>query len=403
MHHAAIMQAHPAGLGAVIRQHRIAAGMTQRELATAANVSIGALRDLEQGRTAYPRWVLVRSVVSVLGVDQAAVTGSPAMRAHDPDPASMADGDGPRAGKPAAHVHIQVFGRLAAMRNGREVSLGSDRQRGVLGLLAMHHGTSVSQSEIIDALWTGRPPQSAQAMVHRYIWRLRKALSPAGQPGRGGSLIATIGRCYRLDAAPAQLDVAAFRQLAAEARRKEETTPQAAYELCAKALGLWRGEPLTDIDFLHDHPATAELASVGNDLILRYASLAIRLGDPASALGYLGPRCAADAFNEKAHTLLMKALAADGQPAAALTVYHRLEQRLSRELGVAPGPLVTAAYADIRRSVPGASALRLVRDIPYQADKSHGAQTITLGDRRLSVLPLYTRRHPGPPWIRLAV
>ena len=355
MHHPAITQAHPASLGAVIKQQRSSLGMTQRELATAANVSIGALRDLEQGRTAYPRWVLVRSITSVLGMDETAVTGLSEMKANDPNPASVVSGDGPRPGKPTAHVHIQVLGRLAAMCNGREVSLGSDRQRGVLGLLAMHHGTGVPQSEIIDALWPGRPPRSAQAMVHRYIWRLRKALSPADQSGGDRSLIATIGRCYRLDAAPAQLDVAAFRQLAAEARRKEETTPRHAYELCAKALGLWRGEPLTDIDFLHDHPATTELVSLGNDLVLRYARLAIRVGDPASALEYLGPLCAADAFNEKAHALLMKALAADGQPAAALSAYHRLEQRLSRELGVAPGPRMIAAYTDIRRSAAAAT------------------------------------------------
>jgi DNA-binding SARP family transcriptional activator/DNA-binding XRE family transcriptional regulator len=355
MHHAATTQAHPASLGAVIKQHRISLGMTQRELATAANVSIGALRDLEQGRTAYPRWLLVRSITSVLGLDETTVTGLSGRKAPGSNPANVVSADGPRAGEPTAHVHIQVLGRLAAMRNGREVSLGSDRQRGILGLLAMHHGTGVPQSEIIDALWPGKPPRSAQAMVHRYIWRLRKALSPTGQRGGDGSLIATIGRCYRLDAAPAQLDVAAFRQLAAEARRKEKTTPRQAYELCAQALGLWRGAPLTDIDFLHDHPATTELASLGNDLVLRYARLAIRVGDPASALEHLGPLCAADAFNEKAHALLMTALAADGQPAAALSAYHRLEQRLSRELGVAPGPRVIAAYTDIRRSAATAA------------------------------------------------
>jgi DNA-binding XRE family transcriptional regulator len=40
------------GFGALIRGRRRAAGLTQQQLAEAAAVSIGALRDLEQGRTA---------------------------------------------------------------------------------------------------------------------------------------------------------------------------------------------------------------------------------------------------------------------------------------------------------------------------------------------------------------
>jgi DNA-binding XRE family transcriptional regulator len=41
--------------GALLRAHRSAAGLTQRELATLADVSVGTLRDLEQGRTRHPR------------------------------------------------------------------------------------------------------------------------------------------------------------------------------------------------------------------------------------------------------------------------------------------------------------------------------------------------------------
>jgi transcriptional regulator with XRE-family HTH domain len=42
-------------LGAFLRSHREAAGLTQQELARQAGISLVALRDLEQGRTVRPR------------------------------------------------------------------------------------------------------------------------------------------------------------------------------------------------------------------------------------------------------------------------------------------------------------------------------------------------------------
>lgn len=44
-------------IGQDIRRYRKAAGQSQRQLADAAGLSLGALRDLEQGRTLWPRWV----------------------------------------------------------------------------------------------------------------------------------------------------------------------------------------------------------------------------------------------------------------------------------------------------------------------------------------------------------
>jgi DNA-binding transcriptional regulator YiaG len=43
-----------AGMGALVRIRRRAAGLTQHELADLARVSVGTVRDLEQGRTHRP-------------------------------------------------------------------------------------------------------------------------------------------------------------------------------------------------------------------------------------------------------------------------------------------------------------------------------------------------------------
>jgi transcriptional regulator with XRE-family HTH domain len=53
-------------LGSIIRSRRTACGLTQRELAESAKVSIGTLRDIEQGRTRSPGWCVVSNLLHVL-------------------------------------------------------------------------------------------------------------------------------------------------------------------------------------------------------------------------------------------------------------------------------------------------------------------------------------------------
>src|SRR5580692_7634796 len=77
-----------------------------------------------------------------------------------------------------AKVRIGVLGPLAAWRSGVPVTLGPPLQRAVLGLLALHPGTGLSRSAIIDVLWRDDPPATAVPMVQSYISRLRRLLGP---------------------------------------------------------------------------------------------------------------------------------------------------------------------------------------------------------------------------------
>jgi hypothetical protein len=58
-----------AGLAAMVRAHRRLAGLTQRQLAALAGISVAALRDLEQGRIRQPRAESVARLARVLGLD----------------------------------------------------------------------------------------------------------------------------------------------------------------------------------------------------------------------------------------------------------------------------------------------------------------------------------------------
>ena len=58
-------------VGSFVRIRRRAAGLTQQELADLAQVSLGTVRDLEQGRTHHPRRDSMTRLAGVLGLDAA--------------------------------------------------------------------------------------------------------------------------------------------------------------------------------------------------------------------------------------------------------------------------------------------------------------------------------------------
>lgn len=59
------------GIGSLIKRYRTEHQITQRELAAAAGLSVGTLRDLEQERTRFPRWGTIEELTAVLGLSQA--------------------------------------------------------------------------------------------------------------------------------------------------------------------------------------------------------------------------------------------------------------------------------------------------------------------------------------------
>jgi DNA-binding SARP family transcriptional activator/DNA-binding XRE family transcriptional regulator len=331
-------------VGLLIRQRRLEAGWTQRELADRAGLSIGSLRDLEQGRTLWPRWGSVGALAGVLGLE---LDLRPAL-APGPGPARGCPG-GATAGPLSSPVRIGILGPLALTRAGRPVRLGSERQRAVLAMLALsaHHGVRVG--EFIEVLWPRRRPRTAVTMVHGHISALRKLLGPPPAPGRSPGGVLRTGEGYQLQAGAAcEVDVHEFTRLARAGREAlEQGRPADACSLLDRALGLGRGPTLHDIDLLLDHPAVAEVNRQRSDTVLRYADAAAITGQDDRALPHLQSVCASQALNEPAFARLIKALVATGQRARAVAAFEELRIRLGTELGLRPSQQLVAAYSHV--------------------------------------------------------
>jgi DNA-binding SARP family transcriptional activator/DNA-binding XRE family transcriptional regulator len=337
---------HAAPWSALLRERRREAGLTQDELAELTGVSTGTIRDIEQGRVASPRAASVGRLVAALGMDIEATTQL--------GPDSSARRFTPVPAGPVPGLWVGVLGALAVRRNRVEVALRQLRVRTALGLLALHANTLLHREAITEAIWGGHPPRTAVVMVQHYISAIRRLAEP-GQPSRAGpSLLISSGAGYRLQLKDEQTDHLTFRWLVADARKARSAHElDAASGLYVRALGLWRGEPLADLDALHDHPVVLGLRDLRVAAVLEYADVCESAGRYEQVLPLLQEFTRRDPLNERAHASLMTALAATGQQAAALQIYENLLRRLDDELGVRPGREIAEAHLKVlRQEIP---------------------------------------------------
>jgi DNA-binding SARP family transcriptional activator/transcriptional regulator with XRE-family HTH domain len=357
----------PFRLAEAVRDHRRKAGLTQQELATKSGLSLAALRDLEQGRRSRPRPGSMAALTSALGLDpgQAADLASLAAAPRSPHDASREPGPPYRGTRQAAALmapgqglRLSILGPMEASRDGVQLSLGPPARRAVLGLLATDPGVLVHRDTVIDVLWGQSPPSTAVSLVQAHVSRLRKLLAPrGGRQQDDDAVIAYVGGGYRLQLPSEQLDLLTFRQLAAAAdAEKVVGDDSAACDHYERALGLWRGDPMADVDVLRDQPWVADLKRQLTDVLLRYAEVASGLGMHDRVLPRLQALAAVEPLNERIHARLMIALAGTGQQAAAVRVYEDLRGRLDREFAVYPSEELTGALVRVlRQDIPVAS------------------------------------------------
>jgi DNA-binding SARP family transcriptional activator/DNA-binding XRE family transcriptional regulator len=333
----------------LIRRLRQSAGMTQSQLAVQVGLSVGAIRDIEQGRVTSPRRDSACRLAEALGLDAAdsiaeAITADRAGEVVS----SGAARDHASPGRGLAGIEINVLGSLTVWRDGVQTPLGRAGQRAVLGLLAVSPGSVLHRDLIIDALWGGRPPAKAVSIVQTHVSRLRTLLGVPAR-GRAGILVAE-GASYRLQVTTSQLDLLGFERLTNLARAAVvNSDPSAACGLYEGALHLWRGAPLADIEILRGHPAVRFVAQQAWTVVAEFAEIACGAGRYGLPLPYLRAGVLADSLNERTHSWLMIALAGSGQQAEALHVYDEIRRRLDEELGMLPCAGLAEVHSRILR------------------------------------------------------
>jgi DNA-binding SARP family transcriptional activator/WD40 repeat protein len=239
----------------------------------------------------------------------------------------------------ASGLRFSALGPLTVEDATGTVPMGSPKERLVLAHLLARANRVVSTDSLVEGLWSGRPPRSAERTLQVYIARLRKALEPNRARG-AAEVLRTSGAGYYLDVSVEQFDVLKFEDLARDgAERLRGGDVETAARVLREALALWRGDAYDE--FGDVEVCAAEARRLGE---LRQVAIEDRVdadlaaGGAAELVPELEALVAEHPFRERLWGQLMQALYRSGRQRDALAAYQRARSVLVDELGIEPGP-----------------------------------------------------------------
>ncbi|MDT7786665.1 MAG: hypothetical protein QOF58_5084 [Pseudonocardiales bacterium] len=217
---------------------------------------------------------------------------------------------------------------------GRNVALGSLKQRLLLATLLLNPGRPVPIRRLVRALWADEPPMSAVANLRTYANRLRQVLPD------GTERIAGRQAGYQLTVRPGELDLHLFTERAEAGRTALGKGDHAtAARHLGEALSACRGAVLEDLagcDALAGSIAPVEelRLSVTED----HFDARLGLGEHRSLITPLREFVAEHPLRERPRAHLLTALYRSGDLAGALAVYTDYRGVIADRLGLEPSP-----------------------------------------------------------------
>lgn len=243
----------------------------------------------------------------------------------------------------AERPRVSVLGPVVVEgRDGSPVDPPGTLAKALIAVLAVaprRIGGVVPVEVIADELWGDARPRNPKAALQTLVSRLRPIVAE-------GLIVSTSGG-YALAVADDEVDLG----LAVRADRDLDAGEGRQLAALDAALALWRGEPAHD---LGDTPIADELgeraARLRLRLLRRRADARAATGDHAGAAADLELAAGADPLDEAVLGAWMRALAASGRRAEALSAYARFRDRLRDELGVSPSTGLVALHTELLRS-----------------------------------------------------
>ncbi|WP_280212801.1 BTAD domain-containing putative transcriptional regulator [Nocardia cyriacigeorgica] len=242
-------------------------------------------------------------------------------------------------------MQITMLGPLEIRTaDGGLIAIPGARLRALLVALALEPGRAVAKTKLVDWIWAEQPPADAANALQALVSRLRRVLPEGALDVQAGG--------YRLAIEPGAVDAVRFDQLLDQARGGDDASQA---RLLREALELWRGPAMQDLGDSDDVAA----------VVTRYDNLRlsamedlyeaeIRLGRGAELVTELTDLVAQHPARERLAGALMRALAAAGRGAEALTVFQRTREALADELGVDPSPELSTLHVALLRGEVGA-------------------------------------------------
>lgn len=244
-------------------------------------------------------------------------------------------------------LELRLLGRFVALSDGLEIpaaEFGGRKVRALVRILATRRGSFVSHDALTEMLWSDRPPADPAANLQVLVNRARRALKRPGTllTGPGGYSFAGGAEC-----------VVDTEQFLAAVERAQQAAGPAALAAYTTALTAWAGDPLTEDAYADWAADYRDRLMRARQLALEHAAcVALELGDTAVAVDYASAAATAEPLREVAVLTLVRALAAAGDPVAALDRYDEYRRALADELGLDPSDAAVAEQSRLLRGQP---------------------------------------------------
>jgi DNA-binding SARP family transcriptional activator len=246
-------------------------------------------------------------------------------------------------------LRFGLLGPLLVTVAGTPVALGTPKQRAVLAMLLINRNRAVGTESLIDAAWDQSPVPAARTSIHSYVSNLRRALACAG--ANPSEVLASAPPGYRLSIADGDCDMDRFitektaGMHAAAAGRFDQASGH-----FSAALSEWRGPVLDDLQKFAFVEAFATALSEDYMLVeIARAEAEIACGRAGAIIGELEALAAKHPYREPLWAKLITAYYVADRQSDALDAYRRLKTVLAEDLGIDPGPTVSALQERILR------------------------------------------------------
>ncbi|MGO4257456.1 AAA family ATPase [Marmoricola sp. RAF53] len=249
-----------------------------------------------------------------------------------------------------AGVAASVLGDLRVVRDDLEVTedaLGGRRGACVLVRLLVSRSEVVSREQLAAAIWGETPPGSWQAALRNVIAALRRGFTALGLDGE--QVLRTTPAGYQLDlpsGSTVDLDDVLFGAARVEGLLQRGEVQHALTE-AHRLAGLAGAELLSGTRAPYLVELRRRVAGAGVQLRLSCGRIALVAGDPALAESCAREVVTSAPLREDAHRLLIQALSAGGNRAAAIEAYEQCRLLLADSLGVHPAPETRAVFLEL--------------------------------------------------------
>lgn len=249
-------------------------------------------------------------------------------------------------------IGVVSVGVVSAVHGERVVDprvVGGPRCVEVLAYLALHRQREVSTTELADLIWPDGRPRSWTSALRGLISKVRDAVEAAGIAGecvrsRGGNV-----RLLLPDTATVDLETARANCRPAIPDARGEIDHRAVAERARAALALLSDEALVGVTGDWADPIRAECVTLRLRALDLDAGSSLETGEHEQAVASAEALLAADPLREVGYRMAMRAYAALGDRAQALSVAARCRRVLADTLGVSPSADTDAVFTGLLR------------------------------------------------------